>query len=204
MSIGILDYDMANLRSVQKAFEAVGTSAEIVRQPEALQRFDKLVLPGVGAFRDAVDILRQRHLVEPILQHIRSGKPLLGICLGLQILFDVGFEDGEHAGLGALAGKCVRFDVDQTQRLKVPHMGWNQLEFKKCSPLLAGLEAGCNVYFVHSYHVVPADPGIIATTTDYGGAFVSSVCKDNILATQFHPEKSQRVGLKMLSNFAEM
>jgi glutamine amidotransferase len=202
--IAILDYGMANLRSVQKAFEHVGTRAEIISSPEQIERADKLVLPGVGAFQDAVATLREKELAGPIVSHIESGKPFLGICLGLQMLFDVGYEDGEHRGLGVLRGKCIRFDVDQTQGLKVPHMGWNQLEVKRPSPLFKGLAEGASVYFVHGYHVVPADGSIIATTTDYGGPFVSSIWRDNIMATQFHPEKSQAVGLKILENFARL
>jgi imidazole glycerol-phosphate synthase subunit HisH len=202
MSIAIIDYDMANLRSVQKAFEMVGSTATIISRPEEIARFDKIVLPGVGAFKDAIATLRSRNLAEAIVRHIESGRPFLGICLGLQLLFDVGFEDGEHAGLGVIRGQCVRFDVDTRLGLKVPHMGWNQLTVKNPSPLFAGLEKNCSVYFVHGYHVVPTDAAVIATTTDYGGEFVSSIRRDNVMATQFHPEKSQKVGLKILENFA--
>jgi glutamine amidotransferase len=201
-SIAIIDYGMANLRSVQKAFEHEGFAAQIISRPEQVESFDKIVLPGVGAFKDAVATLRSTFLDQPILQHIRQGKPFLGICLGLQMLFDKGFEDGEHDGLGVLAGRCIRFDVDRTMGLKVPHMGWNQLDKKADSPLFGGLADRPNVYFVHSYHVVPDDPSIIATTTDYGRPFVSSIWRDNVVATQFHPEKSQSVGLKILQNFA--
>lgn len=204
MSIAILDYGMANLRSVQKAFEQVGAGADIISRPEQIDGADKLVLPGVGAFQDAVATLREQQLDGPILRHIERGKPFLGICLGLQMLFEVGYEDGEHRGLGVIKGKCVRFDVDERLGLKVPHMGWNQLNPRRSSPLLRDLPAGCGVYFVHSYHVVPADTAVIATTTDYGGEFVSSIWRDNILATQFHPEKSQKVGLQMLANFAAL
>ena len=202
--IGILDYGMANLRSVQKAFAHVGHDAQILSTPEDIRRCDRLVLPGVGAFADAVATIRAKSLDQPIREHIRSGKPFLGICLGLQMLFDVGYEDGEHAGLGIVSGKCVRFDVDATQGLKVPHMGWNQLDVKHASPILKGLPEGANVYFVHGYHVVPTDADVIATTTDYGRPFVSSIWRDNVVATQFHPEKSQTVGLTMLRNFAGM
>lgn len=202
--LSILDYDMANLRSVQKAFEHVGAPAKIISRPEEVDAADKLVLPGVGAFADAVATLRSRGLVEPILRHVNRGKPLLGICLGLQMLFDVGYEDGEHKGLGLLPGKCVRFTVDQTQGLKVPHMGWNQLKVRRPSPLFRDLPEGAGVYFVHSYHVEPADESVIATTTDYGGPFVSSIWRDNLMATQFHPEKSQKVGLHILQNFAAL
>jgi glutamine amidotransferase len=204
MRIAIVDYGMANLRSVQKAFEQVGHRAEIISRPEQVESADKVVLPGVGAFQDAVATLRAQELDRPVLQHIQRGRPFLGICLGLQMLFDVGYEDGEHRGLGVLRGKCVRFDVDRTMGLKVPHMGWNQLDVRRPSPLFNGLAEGAGVYFVHSYYVEPEDPNVIATTTDYGVPFVSSVWRDNIMATQFHPEKSQKVGLQILANFAGM
>jgi glutamine amidotransferase len=204
MSICILDYGMANLRSVQKAFEHVGATAHIVSKPEQIDRAEKFVLPGVGAFQDAIGTLRANNLVEPILRHIEKGKPFLGICLGLQMLFDVGYEDGEHKGLGVIGGKCIRFDVDQTMHLKVPHMGWNQLAIAKRSPLMKDLADNSSVYFVHGYHVVPKDDSVIATTTDYGRPFVSSIWRDNVMATQFHPEKSQKVGLQILSNFAAL
>lgn len=204
MLVSIVDYDMANLRSVQKGFEHVGVPAQIISTPEQIEQADRLVLPGVGAFADAVATLRGRGLVEPILRHIEKGKPFLGICLGLQMLFEVGFEDGEHRGLGILKGKCVRFDVDRTQGLKVPHMGWNQINLRQPSPLFRGLPEDSNVYFVHGYHAVPEDESIISSTTDYGGEFVSSIRRDNLMAVQFHPEKSQAVGLHILSNFAEM
>jgi glutamine amidotransferase len=202
MSIGIIDYGMANLRSVQKAFESIGAQAQIISTPEEIAHADKIVLPGVGAFADAVQTLRDKELAGPILAQIKKGTPFLGICLGLQMLFDVGYEDGTHQGLGVLKGKCIRFDVDETLNLKVPHMGWNQLDLRRPSPLFKDLPEKPGVYFVHGYHVVPEDESVIATTTDYGRPFVSSICKDNILATQFHPEKSQKVGQKILANFA--
>jgi len=206
MSIAIIDYDMANLRSVQKGFEAVGSSAQIVRNPDLIAQYDKIVLPGVGAFQDAIATLNDRGLSNPIKKHIASGKPFLGICLGLQMLFDVGYEDGQHAGLGVFQGKCIRFDVDTTFGLKVPHMGWNQLVYNNAnpSPLFRELPDNSSVYFVHGYHVVPSDESIIATTTGYGRPFVSSIRKGNIFATQFHPEKSQKVGLQILKNFATL
>ena len=204
MSIAIIDYGMANLRSVQKALEEVGAQARIISQPREIEQADRIVLPGVGAFQDAVRTLREKDLVGPVLRHIDKGKPFLGICLGLQMLMDVGYEDGEHRGLGVIKGKCIRFDVDRDLGLKVPHMGWNQLNIQRPSPLLRDLPAGCGVYFVHSYHVVPDDDSVIATTTDYGRPFVSSIWRDNVVATQFHPEKSQKVGLQILANFAKM
>ena len=204
MSIGLIDYGMGNLRSVQKALAVVGARAQIIHHPEEIDQSDKIVLPGVGAIKDAISTLRQRRLDEAVIRHIQRGKPFLGICLGLQMLFDVGYEDGEHRALGILPGKCIRFDVDQTMRLKVPHMGWNQLIVRRRSPLLKDLPEGASVYFVHAYHVVPDDASVIAAETDYGRLFVSSVWCDNLLATQFHPEKSQKVGLQMLANFAEM
>lgn len=204
MSLSIIDYGMANLRSVQKGFEHVGAQAQIIQSASEIRRADKIVLPGVGAFQDAVRTLRERDLAGAIIDHINAGKPFLGICLGLQMLFDVGYEDGEHQGLGVLRGSCVRFDVDRTMHLKVPHMGWNQLQIKNSSPILRDLSDGCSVYFVHSYHVVPADESIISTTTDYGRPFVSSIRRANLMATQFHPEKSQKIGLKILENFAAM
>jgi len=200
--IGILDYGMGNLRSVQKAFEHVGARAVVITTAEQVDRCSKLVLPGVGAFADAAAALRQNGLDQSIRRLIDSGRPFLGICLGLQLLFDVGYEDGQHRGLGILRGACVRFDVDQSFGLKVPHMGWNQLQVLREAPLFANLPARPSVYFVHSYHVQPADPSVIATTTDYGRPFVSSIWRDNVMATQFHPEKSQQIGLKMLENFA--
>jgi glutamine amidotransferase len=204
MSIAIVDYGMANLRSVQKAFEHVGVRADVISHPEQIDRADKVVLPGVGAFKDAVATLREKALAGPIVRHIEAGKPFLGICLGLQMLFDVGYEDGEHRGLGVMRGKCVRFDVDEQLGLKVPHMGWNQLDVRSHSPLFRDLPPASSVYFVHGYHVVPDDESVVATTTDYGRPFVSSIWRDNVMATQFHPEKSQRVGLQILSNFAAL
>ena len=203
-SVAILDYGMANLRSVQKGFEQVGARAEIISEPEQIDAADKIVLPGVGAFRDAIATLRQRGHDQAIRRYIDSGKPFLGICLGLQMLFDVGYEDGEHRGLGVFRGACVRFKVDQELGLKVPHMGWNQLEIRRYSPLTREIPRDAGVYFVHSYHVTTPDDSLVATTTDYGRPFVSSVWKDNVMATQFHPEKSQKVGLQILSNFAAL
>jgi glutamine amidotransferase len=200
--IAIIDYQMGNLRSVQKGFEKVGHAAIVTSDPDQLARADKVVLPGVGAFGDAMAELRRRDLVEPIRRLVDSGKPFLGICLGLQLLFDVGHEDGRHEGLGILRGEVVRFTVPHDY--KVPHMGWNQLSFRKPAPILAGLENGVHCYFVHSYYVVPQDATVVAAETDYPTPFCSMVWRDNLFATQFHPEKSQRDGLRMLKNFAEL
>ncbi len=200
--IAIIDYGMGNLRSVQKGFEKVGHQAVITSDPAQLAAATKVVLPGVGAFEDAIGELRRRGLVKPILTAIDAGKPLLGICLGLQLLFEVGYENGRHEGLGVLPGDVVRFELPD--EYAVPHMGWNQLAIRHRPPLLEGLAEGTYVYFVHSYYVVPGDAGVIATETDYGGSFCSMIWRDNLVATQFHPEKSQSDGLRMLKNFAEM
>src|SRR5262245_10815256 len=193
---------MANLRSVQKAFERVGAAAEITSDPRAVAACDKLVLPGVCAFRDAIARLRETGLAGPIVEHIHTGRPFLGICLGLQLLFTRSMEDGEHTGLGVFAGDVVRFP-DQPG-LKVPHMGWNHLRFRGDCPLFRGLPQGSAVYFVHSYYPVPEDRGIAIAEADYPGPFTAAVWRDNLYATQFHPEKSQEVGLTMLRNFARM
>jgi imidazole glycerol-phosphate synthase subunit HisH len=200
--IAIIDYGMGNLRSVQKAFEKVGHQAIVTSDPAQVAAAAKVVLPGVGAFEDAAAELRRLDLVEPVLQAIDSGKPFLGICLGLQLLFDVSYENGRHEGLGVLRGQCVRFDLPK--EFAVPHMGWNQLNIRRPAPLLSGVAEGAYVYFVHSYYVVPTDAEVIAAETDYGGPFCAMVWRDNLFATQFHPEKSQADGLKMLKNFAEL
>jgi imidazole glycerol-phosphate synthase subunit HisH len=198
--IKIVDYGMGNLRSVQKAFEKLGIAAEITTTPEQIASAEKLVLPGVGAFRDAIYELERLGLVEPIREHIRRDKPFLGICLGLQLLFDVSFEDGEWKGLGVLAGDVVRFPA--LPDLKVPHMGWNTLEAAHPSPLLTGIPTDASFYFVHSYYVRPKDESVIAARTNYGVPFTSMIARGNLFAAQFHPEKSQKVGLKLLENFS--
>jgi len=200
--IVIVDYGMANLRSVQKAFERVGAAAEITSDPRAVAAADKLVLPGVGAFRDAIARLRESGLAGPIVEHIRSGRPFLGICLGLQLLFTRSMEDGEHTGLGVFAGDVVRFP--EVRGLKVPHMGWNHLRFRGDCPLFLELPEASAVYFVHSYYPVPVDSGLIAAEADYPTPFTAAIWRDNVYATQFHPEKSQAVGLTMLRNFANL
>ena len=197
--IAIVDYGMGNLRSVQKALEKIGQTADIVTRPDQILKADRLILPGVGAFRDAIHELRRLDLIEPIRDHIQSDKPFLGICLGLQMLFDVSYEDGEWPGLGILKGSVVRFPASE---LKVPHMGWNTLEAAKPVKLLEGIPPETSVYFVHSYYVVPEEVAVIAARTNYGVTFTSMVNRGNLFATQFHPEKSQKAGLKLLSNFA--
>lgn len=199
--IAIVDYGMGNLRSVEKAFAKVGCQATITNEPEQLDAATKIVLPGVGAFADAISELHRRQLVEPLRRAVDQGKPFLGICLGLQLLFDVSHEDGQHEGLGIVPGKVVRFEPSE---LKVPHMGWNQLQVRRPSPILDGLSDGNHVYFVHSYYVVPEDEAVIATSTEYGVPFTSSIWRDNLFATQFHPEKSQAQGLRILANFAAL
>jgi imidazole glycerol-phosphate synthase subunit HisH len=201
-AIAIIDYQMGNLRSVQKGFEKIGHRATITADPAELTRADKLVLPGVGAFGDAIAELRRRELVQPIKDAASAGKPFLGICLGLQLLFDVGYEGGEFEGLGILRGKCVRFDLPR--EMKVPHMGWNRGRFLLPAPHLAGIADGAHFYFVHSYYVVPEDRSVVAIESDYGHPFCAAVWRENLFATQFHPEKSQADGLRILKNFAEL
>jgi glutamine amidotransferase len=200
--IAIVDYEMGNLRSVQKAFERVGHSATITSDPAVLADATRIVLPGVGAFRDAIAALRDRKLVDPIRAAIEAGKPFLGICLGLQMLFDKGYEDGEHEGLGIIPGEVVRFKVPA--EFKVPHMGWNQIRFRRRPPIFEGIDDDAHFYFVHSYYVVPRESGVIATETEYATPFTSSIWRDRLFAVQFHPEKSQAAGLRVLKNFAEL
>jgi imidazole glycerol-phosphate synthase subunit HisH len=197
--IAIVDYGMGNLRSVQKAFERLGHAAEVTCDAERVTRAPGVVLPGVGAFAACMTNLAAAGLVEPVKQVIRAGRPFLGICLGMQLLFDESEEFGPVAGLGILPGRVVRFAADPER--KVPHMGWNSLRIVRRAPELTGIEDGAYVYFVHSYYPVPRDAGVVATTTPYGEEFASSVVRDNVFACQFHPEKSQQVGLRMLDNF---
>ncbi len=204
--ITIIDYGMGNLRSVQKGFEKVGYSAQVTDDPRVVEKAERLVLPGVGAFRDCMDNLRDGGFIEPIHQFIATGRPFLGICLGFQVLLGESEEFGSHQGLGIIPGKVTRFAEDMQldgETLKVPHMGWNRIQHRDI-PLFKGVAQDSFVYFVHSYYVQPEDSAVVAATTDYGIEFCSAICRDNVVATQFHPEKSQQVGLTMLKNFGEL
>lgn len=197
--IAVVDYGMGNLRSVQKAVEKVGFDSVLVDSPEGLENADKVILPGVGAFKDAMQGLKDRGLVDPILRHIGEERPYLGICLGLQILFTESEEDGPCRGLDVIPGKVVRFREDH---LKIPHMGWNQVSFNKDVPIARDIPQGSYMYFVHSYYVCPNDADVVAAVTEYGMEFPTFIWKDNVFATQFHPEKSQANGLTLIKNFA--
>lgn len=197
--IAVVDYGMGNLRSVQKGFQKVGCDAVVTNDPKTIDDASHIVLPGVGAFRDCMRNLDEGGLVDPVLRGIEKGKPFLGICLGLQLLFEESEEFGPQKGLGVIKGKVVRFPQSN---LKVPHMGWNSIKKVKDSTLLADVSEDTYFYFVHSYYVVPEED-VAATTTGYGIEFVSSIEKDNIFACQFHPEKSQREGLKILKAFGK-
>ena len=197
--IAIIDYGMGNLRSVQKGLEGVGFEAIVTRDVSQILSARGVVLPGVGAFSACMENLGKFGLTEPIRQIVRNKKPFLGICLGFQLLFSESEEFGKQKGLDLFAGKVVGFHADEN--LKVPHMGWNRIEKKTDSPFLEGISNGDYVYFVHSFYVVPDDRSIVATTTDYGDSFVSSIATDRLFACQFHPEKSQELGLRILANF---
>lgn len=207
--IAVIDYGMGNLRSVQKALEVVGADAVVTHDPETILKADSIVLPGVGAFKDCMTNLEKLKLVDPIRKFIDSGKPFLGICLGFQVLFDESEEYGPVAGLGILPGKVVKFpegisETENGPRMKIPHMGWNQIEVKKKAPLFENFDAAPYFYFVHSYYVVPKDQEVVATVTNYGFEFVSGVQHKNIYAFQFHPEKSQTLGLSLLERFSRL
>ena len=197
--IAIVDAGIGNLRSVQKAFEHLGASPMATDDPEQVLAADAVVLPGVGAFGDGMQGLRARGLDVAVRRVIESGKPFFGICVGLQLLFDESEEMGRHRGLGVLPGRVVRFPSSLT----VPHMGWNQVDGRCQHPMLSGVPDGAFVYFAHSFHAVTGEDGIVVATTDYGGPFASAVARDNVWGIQFHPEKSQQVGLTILRNFLE-
>ncbi|MFN8598414.1 MAG: imidazole glycerol phosphate synthase subunit HisH [Anaerolineae bacterium] len=217
--IALIDYGISNLRSVQKAFAHLGVEVTLIDTPDQLAQADRLILPGVGAFRAGMAGLHARGLIEPIKQAVIAGKPLIGICLGMQLLFESSDELGDTEGLGLLPGHVTKIKLQDAphsslvirQReaslrdsLKIPHMGWNQLDLVRAHPLVNGVESGSYAYFVHSYAVYPEQRDIVIATTDYGGPFASIVGRGNICGLQFHPEKSQAVGLRLLQNFLEM
>jgi glutamine amidotransferase len=198
--IAIIDYGMGNLRSVQKAFERVGADALITQSTRDIYNAKKIVLPGVGAMQPAMDTLKAIHMIDAIKDAVSTGKPFLGICLGFQLLFEKSHEGGDVRGLGIVEGEVKRFTD-----LKIPQIGWNQLSVqKKDCPLFKGIGGAADVYFCHSYFVSPRQKDIIASTTDYGIAFASAIWRKNLFGVQFHPEKSQTVGLQILKNFAEV
>ncbi|WP_420644408.1 imidazole glycerol phosphate synthase subunit HisH [Candidatus Leptofilum sp.] len=222
--ITMIDYGASNIRSAQKAFEHIGAKVHLTNDPDVVRRADKLVLPGVGAFGSGMDGLRKHNLPAAIHESVKRGVPFLGICVGMQLMFSEGHEMGVHQGLDLLAGKVVRFPekwsmvdgklsmvienenqslISNLQSLKIPHMGWNQLEPAWENPLLEGITAGDYAYFVHSYYCDPEDATAVLAWTDYGMPFASVIAKDNIYGLQFHPEKSQSVGLTILKNFVE-
>lgn len=205
--IAIIDYGMGNLRSVQKGFEKVGLEAVVTSDPKVVLEAGRIVLPGVGAFRDCMRNLEQGGFVEPILRVIREGRPFLGICVGMQLLLTDSVEFGLYQGLNVIPGHVLRFPdgmEEGGEKLKVPHMGWNQLSIRRPAPIFTGIKDGTNVYFVHSYYARPDDEAAVAATSTYGDEFCAAIWKDNVVATQFHPEKSQDAGLRILKNFGEM
>lgn len=200
--IGIVDYGMGNIRSVINAFAKLNAEPVLVGEPEEIPACDHLVLPGVGAFGSAMENLDRHGLIEPLNQYVSAGKPLLGICLGMQLIARTSLEDGAHQGLAWIDADVVPLPVQQG--LKIPHMGWNTLHTRKPHPLLEGFEDGGDVYFVHSYHAVCKDPDDILLVSDYGIEFVAAFARDNVMGMQFHPEKSQAIGLRMLANFLQL
>ena len=201
--IAVIDYGMGNLRSVSKALERMGAAVQVTSDPREIARAEKCVLPGVGAFGAAMEELSRRGLVEPVKAAIAAGTPFLGVCLGLQLLFERSEEQAGVPGLGVLPGVVKRFDVDSS--LKIPHMGWNRLLTARAGcPLLRGVPEQSFVYFVHSYYAAPADRAVVAADAEYGGPFAAMVWRERLFATQFHPEKSQTVGLRMLENFVTL
>ncbi|MEW6441520.1 MAG: imidazole glycerol phosphate synthase subunit HisH [bacterium] len=204
--VALIDYGRGNLRSVQKALEQVGLNVAITRRPAEILDACAVVLPGVGAFKDCMDSLERLGLTEPLVRSIRDGKPYLGICLGLQILFEESEEFGRAPGLGLFPGKVRRFpsDAPSMSDLKVPHMGWNRVRLARSSELFDGIPPEAHFYFVHSFYADPSDGDLILAKTKYGVPFASVIQKERMVATQFHPEKSQRSGLRFLRNFGDL
>lgn len=201
--IALIDYGIGNLRSVEKALAAAGAEVRLTEDPAEILRAEKVVLPGVGAFGDGMNGLRQRRLVDVVYDVIQREVPLLGICVGMQLLFEASEEMGEHTGLGLLPGRVKLFTPEPSQGLKVPQTGWNELYQEKETPLLEGLSPGSYAYFNHSYYCAAADPGDILASTDYSLHYASVVGRGRLYGVQFHPEKSQVVGLQILRNFIE-
>lgn len=199
--IAIVDYGMGNLRSVHKAFEKAGFPAIITQDPEKMRQADGLVVPGVGAFKKAMENLENLNLIKAIVEFIEKGKPFLGICLGLQLLFSGSEEFGWQRGLAIFPGRVVRF---REANLKIPHIGWNAIKIKKRVPIFDGLADGAYFYFVHSYYPVPEEEEIVAATAQYGLEFTSAIASGNLFALQFHPEKSQTGGLQIIKNFGHL
>ncbi len=201
LDLVIVDYGMGNLRSVQKAVESIGQQALISGDPKRISSAKALILPGVGAFGDGMANMQSKGIQEVVLEHLSQGKPLLGICLGMQLLFETGHEDGKQNGLGWFGGEVVRFSP--IQGIKIPHMGWNRIRYPEAKKTFGNVSDGSYFYFVHAFHVQPSDNDIIGTITHHGIPFVSSVRKGKVLATQFHPEKSQKLGAELLRFFVE-
>ena len=201
-AVVVVDYGMGNLRSAQKGLEKAGVGAVVTSDPDQVRSADAVVLPGVGAFRDCMANLTKAGLVAPVIEAIDQGKPFLGICLGMQLLMTISEEFGVHRGLDVIPGRVVRFDPEKG--LKIPHMGWNRVHCSGDDRLFEGIEDGSFFYFVHSYYVVPEDESAVCGWTDYGERFCSAIARENVFATQFHPEKSHRHGLKILENFGRI
>lgn len=201
--LAVIDYGAGNLRSVLHALKRLhAREMQLVRYPEQLRGASKIILPGVGAFGAGMAQMRQQNLIEPLKDALAAGAPYLGICVGMQMLYEVGEEMGEHQGLGILGGRVVRFP--RFAERKVPHMGWNQLKFRQESDLLCGLNELSYAYFVHSYYCAPSDADTVVASVDYGIDYAAVVRRDNIYGVQFHPEKSQKTGLRILANFLSL
>lgn len=204
MIVGIIDYGAGNLQSVRNAIEFLGQKCEIISDPSLIFKFDKIILPGVGAFGDAMSKLKINSLDCAIKEFIKTGRPFLGICLGMQLLFDKSYEFGENFGLGIIQGEVVKFNDNKfNKKLKIPHIGWNSLNFTKSCKITKNLDSNPYFYFVHSYHVIPKEECVLAKTS-YGYEFVSAVCKDNVIGFQPHPEKSHKNGICVFKNFMEL